>query len=415
MALGVQTLLRRLSWKDVLLIAAIVGTFGQSIVYGFAPGEHRHVDSQVFYVAGRSLLHGTSPYDSTTADARWQEALGKHYDVDLPFLNPPTFFPWLAATTWMPFNVWGHLVDGLHILGVGLLLWGLFGLADRLFPSSSRTLRLLGLALAGLATCLVYEVQWGEDSLFIVVALVWAWRLLIDGQSRLAMALLVGIASIKPQLSLMPALAVIVGYGRPRQWLSGLVIGAGYCLAIGIAFGFSLYREFPRALDLWPRSMFNRPEQVSGLMNLSAGIGVTISPMFLFATSVGVGAFLAGLYRIFRWPEESSDERKRSLVLLTLVIWLVNEALLPFHTYDHTILMVPLALSVLFPTWISGSLLPGLVIAARPNLVGRLVGQALSPEQIVTGALLISSVVSIVVLLRPWPLSERLVESTERP
>lgn len=401
MASSVRTLIKRLSWKEVLLIAVIIGTFGRSVAKGFAPSEFRHVDSQVFYVAGHSLLHGTSPYDSTTADARWQAVLGKHYDVNLPFLSPPTFLPWLAATAWMPFNVWCRMVDGLHIAAVGLFLWGMFGLSGRLFPSAGLTFRLLGLALAGLGTGLVLELNWGEDSFFVVVAMAWAWRLLVDGRGWLAMALLVGIASIKPQLSLVPALALIVGYSRPRQWLSGLVIAVVYCLAIGIAFGFSLYPEFARALALWPGSVFNRPEEVSGLMNLGAGIGLTISPFCLLATSVGVGALLAGLYRVLRWPKESSDERSRSLVLVTLVAWLLNEALLPFHYYDHTIVMIPLAISVLFQTWLLGFLLPGLVLAAHPSFLARLVGQAISQDQVITGALLLSAVVGVVALLRP--------------
>ena len=116
----------------------------------------------------------------------------------------------------------------MHIAAVGLFLWGLFGLSGRLFPAAGLTFRLLGLALAGLGTGLVLELNWGEDSFFVVVALAWVWRLLVDGRGGLAMALLVGIASIKPQLSLTPALALIVGYSRPRQWLSGLVIAVVY-------------------------------------------------------------------------------------------------------------------------------------------------------------------------------------------
>jgi hypothetical protein len=215
------------------------------------------------------------------------------------------------------------------------------------------------------------------------------------------MVLLVGIASIKPQLSLVPALALILGYSHPRQWLSGLVIASVECLAIGFVFGFSLYRDFVGALALYSTSKYNHAEVVSGVMNLAARIGVTLSPLFLLATSVGVGALVAGSYRLLRWPSESPDERRRSSVLLTLVIWILNEALVPLHEYDHSIVMIPLALSILFRTFISGLLVPGLVLAGRPSILIRMVGHSVSENGVVTAALSFSCVVGIVALLRP--------------
>jgi hypothetical protein len=387
-----------LGWKDALLIAAVIGSFGLCIVKGLMPHENRHWDSDVFYVAGRSLLQGSSPYDLATADARWRAALGKPYDVDLPFMYPPTFLPWLAGTTWMPLKAWSLLLDGLHVASVGLLLWCLFGLSGRMFPCAGHRSRLLGLALAGAGTGLIFELRWGGVSFFVVVALAWAWRLLLDGRSGLALALLVGIASIKPQLSLVPALALMVGYGRPRQWLLGGVIAVAYCVAIGLVFGFSVYLEFARSLSLWPRSFFNHPDQVSGWMYLGAKMGLTLPPFFLLAVSAGIGALVAGLYRVLRWPKESPDERRSSLVLVILNVWIVNESLLPFHWYDHTIVMIPLALSVLFEPWTSRLLIPGLVLAARPSLVTRLVGPTPSMDLIITVALLFSAMAGVAAL-----------------
>jgi hypothetical protein len=298
-------------------------------------------------------------------------------------------------------TAWYTLMDGLHLAAIGAFVWCLFGLSEKLFPSASRTSRLLGLALAGLGTGLISELSWGEDSFFVVLALTWAWRLFVDGRTRLAMAVLVCVASIKPQLSLVPSLSLMVAYSRPKQWLFAGLMGAGYCLAIGIAFGFSIYREFITSLALWPHSMFNQPKEVSGLMNLGADFGLRPSPFVLLATSLVAAGLLASIYRTLQWPQESTLDRRSSLVLILLTVWTLNEALLPFHSYDHSLVMVALALSVHLGRWKAALLVPVLVAAARPGLLSRLVGPSVSLDRMLTWALLLSAVLAGVALF--WP------------
>lgn len=187
------------------------------------PGPNRWRDGQFLHVAGKVWLQGESPYRFEAFHAEWRATVApKLRGLERSFVYPPTSAVLALPLGALPYDVARTLYDVLSLLA--------------LVGSAILTGRLLRAEWTGPATLIALSVSsWQLGNLFLgqtgllalvgVLGAIWAHR---EGRPWLG-ALAVVVASIKPQLSALPLLALLVmGGWRP------VLYGAAFCAGVSV-------------------------------------------------------------------------------------------------------------------------------------------------------------------------------------
>jgi len=192
--------------------------------------DHYVGDFTVFWTAARS-----SPdiiYD-TDAISHAQAPLIGGDKGPRPFLNPPSFLPWLAPFARLPFLAALAVWNGLGLLALGL--------------AAKRLLSWREIAIAAVAPPLVLAFAAGQVTLFVSAVSI-AALLNLRTRPLLAGALLGLAATIKPQAVLLAPLALMAG----RHWralAAAAIVGAAIGAACVALQGPSLWLSWFRALS----------------------------------------------------------------------------------------------------------------------------------------------------------------------
>ena len=165
---------------------------------------------------------------------RFQLALEPNLRQFFPYPYPPTYLFAIWPLGWLPF-------------GAAQLVWDLAGLALFLWAVFGRDLRTTLLPFVVLAPATVIALAYGQNGLLISGLIVGGLRVM---RTRPMLGgVLLGLATIKPQLGILIPVALIAA----RQWR---VLGAAACAAIGLA-GLSVLAF---GVAMWPAWL----ETVSG-------------------------------------------------------------------------------------------------------------------------------------------------------
>lgn len=225
-------------WAPPLALAT---GFAVLIAFGMA-GVTRHglwaMDLEVFQAAGRTWLDGESPYD--------RAALDRHYprtEVYLPaFASPPATAPFFMGLGLMSERTAKRVLDLLSLLAVGILGWLTARMArepidPRFQPASTRVFWYFP-ALFALSSFTFQTVWLGQISLITATALQAVWYL--DRKRRpIAGGVCLALASLKPQIMLLPLIWLVL----EKRWRMILVSG----VVAGIFMAYPLIRGGPIA------------------------------------------------------------------------------------------------------------------------------------------------------------------------
>jgi hypothetical protein len=191
-------------------------------------GVARHgvwaMDLAVFQAAGRSWLSGESPYDRSSLD--------RHFPRDEPYLpafaSPPVAAPFYMGLSLFSEGTAMRLIHVLDLLAVALLGWitarmAWEPVAPRLLPASRNVIWYFP-ALFAFSTFTVQTLWLGQVSLLGATALQAVWYL--DRKRRADLGgICLALASIKPQLMMLP----LIWFLLERRWrmvfVSGVVAG----------------------------------------------------------------------------------------------------------------------------------------------------------------------------------------------
>jgi hypothetical protein len=200
----------------------------------FIPGPHGPerwvgMDFVPYWVGVRAMLHGQSPYSAGTTQAIQKTLLGGPPEPGgdpMWFVYPAWIFlvlvplailplPW-AVALWTGTLLWGTL----HLIGFLALRWG----ASRPLPTTFWAIVLTIGSLPFLAIS-VTKGQLGLVSLGAILAAGLLWK-----RHPLAAGMMLGLAVLKPTLTVLPALGILIWALLERKFR--LLAGFFLCMAV---------------------------------------------------------------------------------------------------------------------------------------------------------------------------------------
>lgn len=405
-------------WVLVSLLITVL------VVRGAASSPLR-IDAEVFYLAGQAVQRGISPYDITAWPALWREVYGTDHVPGRIFGYLPTFLPlvWLSsALDWPTVRL---LIDVGNAAMTGLIAWGLAGLLQHVAPALPEWRRALAVALACTVGAVSATITLGQSSLLVMAGMVWLLRCGLERRSAWLFALCVVVVSIKPHLSLLPGLLVVVFLASRRQVALGGAVVVAMVVGTLAWLGTGVIPEFLAMLRHYKTFPMNTAESMSGLGNLTALVHlevplsvsvllplvVVVCALFLWRRRVPDGArspaaagspFVPWLLPAGELPVE--PQRRADVVRVVSLTWLLSEASLSLHTYDHVMLMLPMALLLLEGPLVIAAMLPAMLVVARPALLSPLLDAGLSQDRIQSVGLIYLAVASVLLFLgrRAW-------------
>jgi hypothetical protein len=309
----------------VVLNGGLVVAFVALWVNLMVQGSYWRADFTAFYLGGRMVLagEGSRLYD-LEAQGGWQAYLWPERggaEALLAYVNPPHAALLLAPLALLPravaFGVWTLVNAGLLVL---LLRFVRRYTAD--WPADTRA--------AAVATVLAFPplfitFQLGQVSLLGVVCLLGFYEALRRSRPWATAGWLV-LATVKPQLALVPAVTLLAG----RRWRE-LALAAGlfgvWALAATAVLGASCWTGFLNMLGhcsrqfgtygIDPLAMYN----LKGL--LTALLGAEQAGLINMLTALASGASLLAVLWLWRGPWPGDTPRFGRLAALTLLWGLI--------------------------------------------------------------------------------------------
>jgi hypothetical protein len=317
-----------------------------------------------FWAAGRLLASGQSPYD-VAGQARIQQAHGWRpaedglgfYDF-LPYYYPP----WLALAfvPLLPLGYTGAKLAWLFLC-INFLLHAGF-LVRSAAPGGPRAVPVVLVPIFALS---IRATQMGQTSPLMLFLTALTWSLLRHRRDRTAGAALAWL-TVKPQLSALLILAILLWSARRRRW--GVV---GGFLAMGALLALSCAAIVPS----WPLRMLRAPAETPMPTEHFPWIGLSW-PLVLRSFGLPTVAVWV-LYAAVALPVAGSLLRA-ALARATDLDDLVALGLLavPFvapycQSYDLPLLLIPLIVMLggRLPEAIGAALLFVMIIVPYPHLV----------------------------------------------
>lgn len=335
----------------------------------------RHLDGEVMFIAGQCLAKDMSPYDDACFSNEWQKHFGREKWDSMLFPYPVTMFGLVYPLGLLEWNQASRVIDSANLIALaGILLVLALWIRDS-SAKPKRSLRIaIGCATAISCGAVTAVLTIGQTSLIAVAGLVWAAFLAAHKHRNafwFGMAILV--ASIKPQITFVPAIAILLFASR-RQVLAAVLILA---IAIGATLavtGWQVISEFFGMLRSYREIGSNQGPNIVGLAFLVDKLGgsLPLVPAIGLA-AVAVAAFMAFVWRKLPISDSSVlgralDTRIASGIIVAASFWL------PLHSYDLVVYMMPLAFLALLNLRSAIILLPGFLALARPNIAAALTG-----------------------------------------
>jgi hypothetical protein len=320
-------------WRTLAFLTALALLLSSLGCY-VLPEKVISVDFICYYSAARLLASGQSPYD-LAGQTEVQQALGWEratsgfgvYDC-LPYFYPPWFA--LACVPLLPLGYPAAKVV-FFFLNIELALLTGYLLRDTVRGAP----RWLSVAFVSLFIFTIVSALLGQTALVILFLIALAWKLFDGGRDRAA-GVVLACLTIKPQLTAVLILGVLLWAIRQRRWgamgaffLTSALL-AGLCAAI---------------VPSWPLQMLNAPRQTPPPTEFYPWIGNT---WFLLLRALGaqgwglwlgyLGLAVPFLIAVVR----AALDRTRSLAAVVGLGTLAAFFVAPYaRHYDFPVLIVP--------------------------------------------------------------------------
>jgi Glycosyltransferase family 87 len=335
-------------WFPPLVLAIGLATLATFGMLGAARRGLWAMDLEVFQAAGRSWLAGESPYDRSTLDRHFPRQ-GAYLPA---FASPPVAAPFYMCLALLDEGTAMRLVFLLDLIAIGLLGWLTARMAwepvtPGLLPASRDVIWYFP-ALFAFSTFTIQTLWLGQVSLVGAAALQGTWYL--DRNRRpIAAGICLAVASIKPQMMMLPLLWFLL----ERRWR--LIVVSGLAALVLMAYPLAVngpIAEMKAWLGAVQDYKTHTPNLlgscfVVGLPSLVAAAGGPLLDLTL------AGLVLTGILWVFR-HRICEDDVPALLPLISLAI-----------VYGHDLDAVYLApLAVSLTLHLRGRSLAGALVAA---------------------------------------------------
>lgn len=318
--------------EKALLLVFLALSFGAFFYFANVRNFHDFLwdcDVHHWYAGGKCLWVGVSPYDRDAYAEVWIAEFGVPPGSKGTFVYPPTMaliglplalIPWSAAP-WV-----FRFVSLAALIGICYMTLGMMGVeraGQRAFYRAGWYIGLCGY-LASITQC----VTQGQIATVVVFGCVAVWYGL---QRRLFWLFIAGfaLASIKPQISMLPLLYVLFIGGW--RWF---LFGAGACSLFSAIF--ILMAPIPNVMEKYQGSMENHL-RYQDFNHWSGYCGV---PALLGDTPLGgaamIGGIVAGILAVawVGWRKGKIPDTVLSRIRHGQMVWVIAFATMPIHVYD---------------------------------------------------------------------------------
>ncbi len=295
-------------------------------------------DTRFWFLGGRCWLGGESPYDLESFLAAWTNAFGDGPVFRASFVYPGAVLPVSLALGAMS---WDAARWTMRAANVAMLVGSML-LMRRMARDRGGTVppgRDVWIGAAALVPGVALTLFQGQLSLFATFGLCSAWWGLSRGKTSWLVAGLY-LASIKPQLTAVPIVFLLVLHGSARTWGVAVLVAASHALVMIWSGPARLFEELRGSLAEHAAQEFNRPDNYDSLVAHLPGIAASHG---LQRAGLVLGIVLAaalGVRARVRPPTLPHAEQRWMQVALV-----VTGIFMPIHRYDLAI-HVPLVASL---------------------------------------------------------------------
>lgn len=351
---------RALSWQLVVGVILFVSLFTALLIrLIYFEGDAKHIDARWIYVAGRCWLDGLSPYHEQTFYDMWEKIFSLSND-GRPFVYPPAIA--LIAIPMALFS-WEAGALFFDLISAAVLLGSLFLIALLIRDNSSYTFHSLrlwsGLSLACSVSMISAAIYTGQTPLFAFFGCLMALYATDKRMPWLA-AVAILIASIKPQLALVPL--CLVALKHFRYLLYGALLTALFCFAIFlISYEENWIVHFIQSLEVNAKLPENAYSRLTAIYRL-------LDYRNISEWRIGV-ALLGPLLLLVAWIRYRPLTHTLLNLLFICLAFALTAVFSPLHNYDLCILAVCVACVPCFGWCWMAVYAPGVILVTRPSVV----------------------------------------------
>ncbi|MGF1936273.1 MAG: glycosyltransferase family 87 protein [Nostoc sp. ChiQUE02] len=296
-------------------------------------------DFKWFYVASKLAHQHLSPFNVETFNQSFC-TLTKVCGFIPPFVYPPNIIPLIWFLGYFSSNTAFTIWIGMHILAIGLALWG----ANILLESKSLALRTICTISVALIYGLVRDLQVGNIAIFVAVLILWMF-ILAKKHQDIPAGICLGLAVCKPTLA---ALFILYFLLKRRFSLVFVSAIAGTSLVfLGLALtGTSLTQFLPdaaRGFSLWLNDPSNSPYLSISRLDLMV-VGPRLfpnNPFFAKLFSDLIVLILVGLVGWYWYLQQSLTGWSKKIYLAEIVLVSCLSIAINYSQQTSSVMLIP--------------------------------------------------------------------------
>jgi hypothetical protein len=296
-------------------------------------------DFKWFYVASKLAHQHLSPFNVEIFNQSFC-SLTKTCGFIPPFVYPPNIIPLIWFLGYFPINTAFTIWIVMHILAIGLALWG----ANILLESKSPAFRTICTISAALIYGLVRDLQVGNLAIFVAVLILWMFILARKYQDIPA-GLCLGIAVCKPTLA---ALFILYFLFKRRFSLVFVSVITGTSLVfLGLTLtGNSVTQYLPdtaRGFSLWLNDPSNSPYLSITRLDLMV-VGPRLlpnNPLFAKLLSDFIVLILVGFVGWYWYLQQSITAWSKEIYLAEMVLVSCLSIAINYSQQTSTVMLIP--------------------------------------------------------------------------
>ncbi|MEH1765559.1 glycosyltransferase family 87 protein [Nostoc sp.] len=296
-------------------------------------------DFKWFYVASKLAHQHLSPFNVEIFNQSFC-TLTKVCGFIPPFVYPPNIIPLIWFLGYFSINTAFTIWIAMHILAIGLALWG----ANILLESKSPAFRTICTISVALIYGLVYDLQVGNIAIFVVVLILWMFILARKHQDIPA-GICLGIAVCKPTLAVLFILYFLL---KRRFSLVFVCVVTGTSLIfLGLALtGNSLTQFLPdvsRGFSLWLNDPSNSPYLSISRLDLMV-VGPRLfpnNPLLAKLFSDFIVLILVGLVGLYWYLQQSLTAWSKKIYLSEMVLVSCLSIAINYSQQTSSVMLIP--------------------------------------------------------------------------
>lgn len=322
----------------ILLVTRLV-IYAGWIVYLLNQPNPPLWDFKWFYVASKLAHQHLSPFNVEIFSDSFCN-LTKVCGAIPPFVYPPNIVPLIWFLGYFPINTAFTIWTGMHVVAIGLLLWG----ANILLESRSPGLHSICTIAVAFLFGLIFDLQTGNVATFIAVLLLWM-LILARKYQDIPAGFFLGIALFKPTLAIL----FIPYFLLKRRFalVFTCILTASSLAIIGLVLTGNSVTDFltdaARGVPIWLNDPSNNPDISMSRIDLRV-VGPRFFPNHTFLSKLFSDLIVLGLLGLGGWyfyKQQLYTAWSRNIFLTEIALIFCLSIAISYSQPTSSVMLVP--------------------------------------------------------------------------